>query len=132
MSEENTLKQARVFGTVLSTVVLALGFILILRDLAVWATITTALSIIGFFVTLRYPRFLLKPLKVWLDLGSLIHRITNPIVLVLIFFVILTPFSLISRFFRRNHPYPHSFCGSSSWQSVSNTRRGIETFRDQF
>ena len=53
-------------------------------------------------VTLFFPR-LLRPLnKGWFELGLLLGRIVNPIVLGIFFFFVITPIAMVTRLFGRD------------------------------
>jgi hypothetical protein len=71
-----------------------------------WAEVATAgLAVLGVLfaaVTLVAPQ-LLSPLnRLWYGLGLLLGKIVSPIVLGIIFFVLITPISLITRLFGRD------------------------------
>lgn len=53
-----------------------------------------------FFSYLFKPRLLRIPTILWLDLALIISKFTNPIIIYIIFFVVLTPFSIIFKILR--------------------------------
>ena len=64
-----------------------------------WAVIAS-----GLFgaVSLVAPDILTPLNRAWMKFGALLHRIVSPVVLGVLFFVVITPFGLVMRLFRRN------------------------------
>ena len=48
-------------------------------------------------VTLLVPQVLATPRRLWLRFGELMHRVTNPLILGLLFYGVITPMGLIMR-----------------------------------
>lgn len=132
MTDENLAKQACIFGVLVSFILLVLGFIMYGDGHLVLALIISVLAAVCTFLSLHFPSFYTRPLNLWLAIGTLIHRIISPVILLFIFFLIITPFAIVSRLFRKNMPYSKYTNQASNWQSPSKPRRGIDTFRDQF
>ena len=91
---------ARSFGLVFATVfiIIALMPLLSLSDqqgsVRLWALIVAAFFAI---TSLTMPR-LLEPLnKLWFRFGLLLHKIVNPLIMGLLFFVTVTPIGLLMR-----------------------------------
>ena len=60
------------------------------------------IAVIFLIPALLFPKFL-KPLNIlWINLGELLGKIISPIVMLLIFFLILTPISLILKIFKKD------------------------------
>ena len=69
------------------------------NSLRVWSLI---LAIIFFFIAFLKP-LLLKPFNnAWIKLGELLGRIIAPIVMAIVYFLILTPISLLVRLFGKD------------------------------
>ena len=69
------------------------------NSLRVWSLI---LAIIFFLITFLKP-LLLKPFNnAWIKLGELLGRIIAPIVMAIVYFLILTPLSLLVRLFGKD------------------------------
>ena len=69
------------------------------NSLSVWSLI---LAIIFFLITFSKPS-LLKPFNnAWIKLGELLGRIIAPIVMAIVYFLILTPISLLVRLFGKD------------------------------
>lgn len=86
----------RAFGIVFAVVFAVIGlWPLIGGDMIrLWATSIAA----GFLaIALIYPGILTPLNRLWMKFGLLLHKITNPIIMGLIFFVTVTPIALIMR-----------------------------------
>jgi len=55
-----------------------------------------------FLVALIRPSALALANRLWTKFGLLLHKVTNPIILGLIFYVVITPFALVTRAFGRD------------------------------
>lgn len=86
----------RMFGFVLAVVFALIGFqpLLSTPDYKVWALILAA-AVLG--VTLTIPRMLVPLFRLWMWIGYCLHKITNPILLGLIFYVVVVPTGLLMR-----------------------------------
>ena len=60
----------------------------------VWALIVAGSLLI---IAIIYPRLLAPLNHLWLKFGLLLHKITNPLILGLVFFVTVTPIAIIMR-----------------------------------
>ncbi|MDD2367026.1 MAG: SxtJ family membrane protein [Desulfuromonadaceae bacterium] len=63
---------------------------------------SVAASFLLLLISLLKPSFLALPNMVWAKLGALLHRIVNPLVLAVLFYFIITPYSLFMRIFRKD------------------------------
>ena len=86
----------RAFGIVFTVVFVIVGLWPLLGDGGVrpWALITAG-SILA--VSVVYPSLLAPFNRLWTRFGLLLHRITNPLIMGLVFFVTVTPTALIMR-----------------------------------
>ena len=86
----------RAFGIVFTVVFVIVGLWPLLGDGGVrpWALITAG-SILA--VSVIYPSVLAPLNRLWMRFGLLLHRITNPLIMGLVFFVTVTPTALIMR-----------------------------------
>lgn len=77
---------------------------------------------------------LLKPLnRVWTRFGMLLHRITSPVMLGLVFFAVLTPTGLIMRLVKKDPlDIEIGVARSSFWHSVSERTKSAASLRNQF
>lgn len=89
------------FGLLFSFIflIIAIWPIVFLNSLRIWAFV---ISIILFSISFAKPS-LLKPFNtVWIRFGELLGSIIAPIVMLLVYFLILTPISLIVRVFGKD------------------------------
>lgn len=93
-------KDLRNFAIVIGAALAIIGTILLLKKNSAFLYLFIASGIIllfGFFIP-----FVLKPLqKAWMTLAVIMGWFVSRIILVILFFVILTPISLIARLFRK-------------------------------
>lgn len=93
---------AKQFGYVFTAVFLGLGYILFKKHgeskqflwLGSFALAPTMLSL-----ALFRPQFLTKPNELWMKFAAFLAAITNPIILGILFYAVLTPMSVLIRFF---------------------------------
>lgn len=91
----------RSFGLLFSFVFILITFwpLIISEPIRVWALIT---SLIFLILGLLDSRFLSPLNKYWIKLGELLGRIIAPLVMMLIFFTILTPIGLTLKLFGKD------------------------------
>lgn len=88
----------RSFGIVFSIVFAVIGLFPLIGGAAPrwWA-----LAIAGLFLlaALAAPKLLAPLNRLWMRFGLLLHRIVNPLVMALLFFLVVTPIALLMRLF---------------------------------
>ncbi len=100
-----------------------------------WSTATymAASVAILFAIATLLSQKLLAPLnQLWYRLGMLLGKIISPIVLGLIFFVLITPISLVTRLFGRDELKIKKRSVGSYWVDRSPPGPPSESFRNQF
>lgn len=60
-----------------------------------------ALSVLSAVLALAWPRALAPLNRVWLHVGLLLHRVVNPLVMGVLFYLVVTPFAVVMRRVRR-------------------------------
>ncbi len=65
----------------------------------IWAIVVSVVFLLAAFIR---PGVLAPLNRLWTKFGLLLHKFTNPIILGLIFFAVLTPFALATRVFGRD------------------------------
>ena len=98
---KNQLPSNKNFGLFFSAIFLiaAYAFLKLWGEFAVFALITSTLFAI---VAILTPQILSPLNRLWFSLGLLLGKIVSPIVLALIFFVLITPVSFVTRLFGRD------------------------------
>lgn len=99
--EEIRRSSDRSFGLVMAAFFAILWMApLLRRDQPRWWSFGIAAMFVA--VSIAIPRILGPLNRVWTTLGSLMHRVVNPIVMGVLFFVTVTPMGLLMRAFGRD------------------------------
>ena len=101
-NKENHLPSNKKFGLFFSAIFVLIAVYVYLKfrvEFAVFALTTSTLFAIAAFLT---PQILSPLNRLWFCLGLLLGKIVSPIVLGLIFFLLITPVSLVTRLFGRD------------------------------
>ena len=96
------LPSNRKFGSFFSFVFAVVTIFFLTGNQYTYSSIFGALMIVTLFTTIISPNLLLPFNKLWMRLGLLIGLIISPLVLSFIFFLILSPISLLTRIFGRD------------------------------
>lgn len=72
-----------------------------------------------------------RAFSAWMQLGALLHKLTSPIVLFVLFFLVFTPYALLVRIFRR-HPNFDPRLRSSYWEQRDEKGQPDRNFQRQF
>lgn len=89
-------------------------------------------SIIFALLAFVVPRALVLFNKLWFHLGQALGKIVSPIVLGVIFYGILTPISVVTRFFGRDELRLKRRALDSYWIDCTSSRSSAESFERQF
>ncbi len=123
----------RSFGLVFAGFFLLVGLLPLARgaELRFWAL---GLAAAFLFLALAYPAPLSPLNRLWLRFGLLLHRITTPLVMGLIFFLAITPTALLKRAVSRDDPMRRRFEpeARSYWIERRPPGPAPETMRNQF
>lgn len=98
LNRENEVKVGsdRAFGVVFAVVFTIIGLLPLWSggEVRIWS-----LSVAGVFLAaaLAYPAILNPLNRLWFRFGLLLHKVVNPIIMALMFFVAVTPVALIMR-----------------------------------
>ncbi len=116
-----TAREGRKFGLTVGIAFLAL------TALMVWRQHTTVASVSGSLGTLLILGGLLIPSRLgpvrtaWMGLAHMISKVTTPIFMGIIYFLVLAPVGVLMRLFGRN-PIRHSPVEASLWKTRSSTQ----------
>lgn len=120
------------FGFFLTTCLFLIGsFFLFNKNI----NITFIFYFFSFFVfILSILNFrVIKFLKLfWFKLGYILHRIVNPIILIILFFGIITPYGLILKIFRQNDHQKNTNNKNSFWSKRDKLKNSNFDFYKQF
>jgi hypothetical protein len=109
------LSSNRAFGYVFSAVFLIIAVRPLVSGGAPrwWSVIVTAAVLV---VTVAAPALLTVPNRLWQRCGILLNHVTSPVVLVILFYVVVTPTGLLMRAFGKDPlRLRHNGFGDSYW-----------------
>jgi len=86
----------RSFGFVFAVVFAIIGFwpFYATGKVHIWALVVAAVFV---GVALVVPKLLAPLNKIWTKFGLLLHKIVNPVIMGLLFYVVITPFGIVPR-----------------------------------
>ena len=128
LNPPNKVGSNRKFGMIISVCFLVIALAPLLNH---HATRQWALSLSLFFATtaLLFPRVLQQINVGWLKLGEFLRKITTPIILFILFFIVFTPIALILKILKKDLLNLRFSKSSSYWIED----HGIKTsLKDQF
>lgn len=125
----------RAFGLVFA------GFFAVLFSLGCWrghlqlwtTRAALGLAVLFLILALAAPRWLSPLNQVWTRFGQLLHAVTSPLVLGLVFFLVVTPLGLLARLLGRDFlrlkrdPQAHSY-----WIDRTTRPAAAESLKQQF
>jgi hypothetical protein len=101
----------------------------------VWVEVAAAgviLSVLFAATTLVAPHFLNRLNSLWYGLGLLLGKIVSPIVLGIIFFILITPISVVTRIFGRDELKMKKRAVDSYWVDRSPPGPPPDSFKNQY
>jgi hypothetical protein len=131
-NKENHLPSNKKFGLFFSAIFVLIAVYVYLKfrvEFAVFALTISTLFAIAAFLT---PQILSPLNRLWFCLGLLLGKIVSPIVLALIFFVLITPVSLVTRLFGRDELKIKKRTVESYWIDRSPPGPPSESFKNQY
>ena len=91
----------RQFGIMVSLAAILISLYMIVTSNSNGAWVG-ALGICLALTTWLAPHFLKFPAKLWIGLGALMAKVSNPLILGALFFLVMSPLALVLRLFRRD------------------------------
>jgi hypothetical protein len=131
-NKENHLPSNKKFGLFFSAIFVLIAVYVYLKfrvEFAVFALTISTLFAIAAFLT---PQILSPLNRLWFCLGLLLGKIVSPIVLALIFFVLITPVSLVTRLFGRDELKIKKRTVESYWVDRLPPGPPSESFNNQY
>jgi hypothetical protein len=125
-----TAAAGRKFGLTVGLAFTALGLLLLWRGRPLRATVL--LSVGGLFVAagLIAPTHLGPVERAWMKLAHLISKVTTPIFMAIVYFVVITPIGFLRR--RMGSPLAAAPATGSRWQPHSPDDTSAERMEHQF
>ncbi|MGE0769730.1 MAG: SxtJ family membrane protein [Hyphomicrobiaceae bacterium] len=94
-----------------------------------WAVVVSALFL---GAALLIPTVLTPLNRAWMKFGEILHRIISPVILAILFFVVVTPFGLVMRVFRRDPLRLQKNASASYWITRTPPGPPPDSFDKQF
>ena len=120
------------FGIFFSTIFLLLAVYTYWKIRIDFALLALIPSIFFAIATFFSPQILSPLNRLWYSLGLLLGKIVSPIVLGVIFFVLITPVSLLTRLFGRDELKMKKRSVESYWVDRSPCGLSTDSFKNQF
>jgi ABC-type antimicrobial peptide transport system permease subunit len=123
----------RAFGFLMSAVLISAGLFAFLTNQATgfWP-ILLLFGVFFLSITFVSPKYLRPLSRAWFLLGEMLGRFVSPVVLMIIFFGLLTPIGVLTRLFGRDELRLHKREGGSSWVTREQTEVTSESFKNQY
>ena len=118
-----TAAEGRKFGLTVGTAFLVLGLILAWRDKETASLIVLSLGGLLFLAGLSIPGRLGPVFRAWMGLAHAISKVTTPIFMSIVYFLVLTPVGAIRRAVSRN-PLQRERPSTSYWIPRDRSSRG--------
>ncbi len=131
-SNSPTLPSNRKFGLILGAFLFAAGVYAALYINILWTIIFISLASLFVLLALVAPAWLALLNKLWFQLGLLLGRVVNPIVLGSIFFIFITPVAIITKLFGRDELLINKRTVSTYWLERKPIGPKPESFNNQF
>ena len=122
VSTRLTASDGRKFGLTLGSALLLVAAIGYFRDHPRVAVVAAAAGMVLFLGALAVPARLLPVRDGWMRFSAVLSRMTTPIVMGVLFFVVMTPIGLLMRAFGRN-PLRPAAPGQSAWRQKPSEQR---------
>ena len=120
------------FGLFFSSVFLVLFIYFIYNFSLILFSIFGFLSLITLFLTLFLPNLLSPFNKFWFRIGLILNKIVSPLILGFIFFILISPFAIIMRFFKRDELKIKKPKNITYWQIRESNKNLNNNFKNQF
>ncbi len=132
MNKMNLPPNNRDFGILFFVVFALLAVHAIYNGKLLFSLIFIAISMVTALITAITPNLLTPFKKIWMKLGELMGKVTSPIALGVIFFILLSPVGLITRFFGRDVLHLKKEKSSSYWKERNSSNLTKDSFFNQF
>jgi saxitoxin biosynthesis operon SxtJ-like protein len=119
-----TAAEGRKFAWTVGTAFLVFGGIAWWRDHAVISRVLIGLGAAFWIAGLTVPARLGPVFRFWMGLAHVISRVTTPIFLGIVYFLVMMPIGVLMRLFGRN-PVRHTPSNDSFWAPRTEPRGGL-------
>lgn len=122
-STEFTPSDGRKFAFPVGTAFLVLAGILYWRDHELPFRVTAGLGATLYVLGAIIPGYLGPVYRAWMGLALMISKVTTPIFMGVVYYLVLTPTGILMKIFGRK-PITHEPTGGSFWQSTEGQAKG--------
>ena len=126
------LPSNRKFGFSFSLIFLFISVISFLFDNLILSIALFILSVIFVVISVFFPKILQPINYLWMLFGVSIGKVVSPVILGLIYFLIFTPISIITRIFGRDELSLRTKNTESLWKNREDREISPESFKNQF
>lgn len=130
---ERDIPKSRNFGFLLSGIFFLLALDFLHKEYSAYK-IYSCIAV-GFavgFIAVGIPKLLTPFYRVWMTLGELMSKVTSPLVMGAIFFLLITPIGLITRLFGRDELRLNKQSPTSYWIDRAPPGASEDIFKNQF
>jgi hypothetical protein len=120
-----TAAEGRKFAFTVGAAFLVLAAVMVWRHHPVLMYVFGALGVGLFLAGLLVPQHLGPVNRAWMGLAHAISKVTTPVFMGVVYFVVLTPIGILMRLFGRN-PIRHQLVKQSYWAPRSDQRGGMK------
>mgnify|MGYP001446584163 CR=1 FL=1 len=121
------------FGLFFTFIFIGLSFVLYQLNNFILTLISFLISQILLIITILRPNYLTFLNKCWMVFGLMLGKITTPIIIGIIFYILISPISIILRLFGRDElNLVKDKNASSYWKNMSDKNIYKSSFTDQF
>lgn len=124
-------QEGRKFGRTVGIALTVLGGILFWRERLLLSLVFWAVGAVLIFAAIVAPAKLKPVERVWMGMAHRISRVTTPIVMGIVYFLVVTPIGFVIRRAKGN-PLVHSAEGGSYWFERGNDSASRSDMRRQF
>jgi len=119
-----TPAEGRKFAWTVGTAFLALAGLLWWRDRPTVAVVFASVGVLLWLAGIALPGHLAPVYRGWMALAHAISRVTTPVFMGIVFFVVIAPVGLLARVLGRN-PVHHRPVDGSYWKARTEPRGGL-------
>ena len=131
-SLDSNIPSDRQFGFFFSVIFGIASLYFAIKATAIWSLVCGVLCLATFITTVVASNRLRPANLAWYKISILLSKVVNPVVLGIIFFVLITPVALITRFAGRDELQLKLHRQSSLWKHRLPIEHKRSTFNNQF
>lgn len=132
MRKTHNANKNRDFGFLLSLISFSLSIYMYKENSSLSVVFFFILSLNFLFISLSKPNFFSPLAKIWYLFGSLLGRITSPIILGVIFFGLITPIAVFLKLIGRDELSIRKMRVNTYWVSRESGESISSSFKNQF